>query len=420
MKDIKRRDNKGRLLQTGEFQKPDGSYVFKYTDLSGARKEVSSWRLTKTDVTPPGKKHKPAIRELTKEIRKLQDKGICSGGITVLEQVDRYIATKVNVTHNTKANYKTVRNILAKEPFGGKRIDHVKYSDARLFLIKLQTDGYRYSSVQNVRGVLRPAFEMAFRDELIGSNPFQFELADALINDTVKREALAPDNERKFLKFVKEDSHFCRYYEGILILFKTGLRISEFCGLTIADIDFKHHSLTVDHQLQRERNGKYVIVKPKTEAGTRILPMTREVEAAFKAIIDRRPKRKCEPVIDGYTGFLFYDKNGNPMVAMHWEKYFQHIREKYNKIYRVQMPLVTPHVCRHTFCSNMAKTGISPKNLQYLMGHSDIQVTLNIYTHFGADDSREELEKLGIMPTEKGRKTQKNAERKNGRKVVNF
>lgn len=59
-----------------------------------------------------------------------------------------------------------------------------------------------------------------------------------------------------------------------------------------------------------------------------------------------------------------------------------------------QMPKVTPHVCRHTFCSNMAKSGMNPKTLQYLMGHSDIGVTLNTYTHVGYDDARKELSEV--------------------------
>ncbi len=92
-----------------------------------------------------------------------------------------------------------------------------------------------------------------------------------------------------------------------------------------------------------------------------------------------------------YAGFLFLDKSDRPMVALHWEKYLQHIVEKYNKIYRIQMPKVTPHVCRHTFCSNMAKSGMNPKTLQYIMGHSDISVTLNVYTHVQFDDAQAEL-----------------------------
>ena len=128
-----------------------------------------------------------------------------------------------------------------------------------------------------------------------------------------------------------------------------------------------------------------------------ILPMTNEVYECFKTILENRKKPKVEPIVDGKAGFLYLDKNGKPMVALHWQKYFQHIREKYNKIYRIQMPKVTPHVCRHTYCSNMAKTGINPKSLQYLMGHADISVTLNTYTHVRFEDAKEELQKLKLV-----------------------
>lgn len=64
-----------------------------------------------------------------------------------------------------------------------------------------------------------------------------------------------------------------------------------------------------------------------------------------------------------------------------------------NKIFFV-LYLTHPHVCRHTYCSNMAMTGINPKALQYLMGHADIGVTMNTYTHVGYEDAKSELERL--------------------------
>ena len=105
-----------------------------------------------------------------------------------------------------------------------------------------------------------------------------------------------------------------------------------------------------------------------TNAETRVIPMTNEVREMFRAIIEDRPDYKVEKVVDGYTGFLFLDKDGMPLVAMHWEHRFNHMVSRYNEIYKVQMPNITPHVCRHTYCSNMAKSGMNPKTLQYLMG----------------------------------------------------
>ncbi|OKZ75733.1 MAG: site-specific integrase [Clostridiales bacterium 36_14] len=390
----KRRDNKGRILKTGEHQEKDGRYSYRYIDSMGKRRIIRSWRLTNADITPPGKKVTPSLREQEQELQVQISKGIFPTGITVCELVERYITTKTGVTHNTKAGYKTVQNILEKEEFGHKQIDKVKFSDAKIFLIRLQENGRSYSTIHCIRGVLRPAFQMAFEDEEIGYNPFNFELAKVLINDSVQREALTPREQRLFIDFVKRDKHFSKYYDGISILFKTGLRISEFCGLTVHDINFEDHTFSVNNQLQRTREGKYIIVPTKTNAGKRVLPMTKEVEEHFRKIIEEREKPRIEPMIDGKSGFLYLDKNGNPSLALHWAHYFKHICQKYNSIYKVQMPTVTPHVCRHTYCSNMARSGISAKTLQYLMGHSDISVTLNVYTHLGLEDAQHELKEL--------------------------
>ena len=150
-----------------------------------------------------------------------------------------------------------------------------------------------------------------------------------------------------------------------------------------------------------------IIETTKTDAGTRVLPITEDVAQMFQAIIEDRNAPKVEKSIDGYSGFLFCDDNGMPLVAMHWQHCFNHMVGRYNDIYRVQMPNITPHVCRHTYCSNMAKSGMNPKTLQYLMGHSDISVTMNVYTHIGFDDAEEELKRM-----EEFRKAQAEVEQK--------
>lgn len=392
----KRRDKRGRILRNGEIQTEDGRYRYKYIDLFGETKYVYSWRLDKNDRMPAGKKPEPSLREKEKQIAAdLFDKIIPDGGgLTVTELVEKYTSLKTGVRPSTRANYKTVINMLKKENFGRERIDRVRISDAKLWLIQLQKNGRGFSTIRTIRGILRPAFQMAMDDDLIRKNPFSFELATVIYNDSITREALTREDERNFLKFVKEDSHFKKYYEGIYILFNTGLRISEFVGLTRADIDFKNMKINVDHQLQRYAKIGYRIEKPKTERGIRQVPMTQEVADCFRKIFKSRKYPKVEPMIDGYSGFLYLDKNGMPTVALHWEKYFQHICQKYNQIYRNQMPKVTPHVCRHTFCSRMAAARMNPKTLQYIMGHSDISVTLNTYTHLGFEDAIEEMRRI--------------------------
>ena len=340
----KRRDHRGRILHNGEIQLSDGRYRFKYVDEMGKERCVYSWRLDHNDATPKGKRRTLSLREMEKKIQADHFEQIATNGgnMTVLKLVEKYTSTKTGVRPTTVAGYGTVINLLKKDPFGKRRIDTVRISDAKCWLIHLQqVEKKSYSSIHSIRGVLRPAFQLAVDDDLIRKNPFQFQLMEVVVNDSVTREAISRAEERKFLQFVKEDPHFCRYYEGIYILFKTGLRISEFCGLTISDIDFKEHTINIDHQLQKKSKIGYYIQETKTTSGTRKIPMTADVEECFQKIIEKRNPPKAEPMVDGKSGFLYFDKNGSICYSLHWEHYFQHIIQKYNNTYKVQMSVIT-------------------------------------------------------------------------------
>lgn len=308
----KRRDHRGRILHNGEIQLSDGRYRFKYVDEMGKERCVYSWRLDHNDATPKGKRRTLSLREMEKKIQADHFEQIATNGgnMTVLELVEKYTSTKTGVRPTTVAGYGTVINLLKKDPFGKRRIDTVRISDAKCWLIHLQqVEKKSYSSIHSIRGVLRPAFQLSVDDDLIRKNPFQFQLMEVVVNDSVTREAISRAEERKFLQFVKDDAHFSKYYEGIYILFKTGLRISEFCGLTISDIDFKEHTINIDHQLQKKSKIGYYIQETKTTSGTRKMPMTADVEECFRKIIEKRNPPKAEPMVDGKSGFLHFDKN---------------------------------------------------------------------------------------------------------------
>ena len=273
-------------------------------------------------------------------------------------------------------------------------ISKVKTSDAKLFLIKLQEAGKSCSTIRNVRGVLRPAFQMAVDDDMLVKNPFGFQFGGVVINDAQPREALDEKQMESFLRFVHDDYIYCKYYETVYILFHTGLRISEFCGLTDKDIDFENMVIDVNKQLHRDSKMNLMINPTKTNAGTRKLPMTEDVANMFRAILQDREVPRFEKGVDGYKGFLFYDKNGLPEVSMHWEHRMKNMRDKYNHLYKLQIPALTPHICRHTYCTNMARARMNPKTLQYLMGHSDISITMNVYTHLGLDEAKDEMIKM--------------------------
>ena len=388
-----RRDKKHRVLRRGESIRSDGKYQFKYY-VNGKPKFLYSWRLVPTDPLPQGKRAGLSLREQEKKLGKDLESQIDpdARNMTVMELVERYLETRIGVRGNTKTNYNFVRNCLLREEFSAKKIKDIRTSDAKLFLIKLQKeDGKGYSTVKTIRGVLRPAFQMAVDDDMLVKNPFDFQLVGVVINDSIIRQSLTREQMRDFLKFIHESQSYRRYYEAVYILFHTGMRISEFCGLTVGDIDLENRIVNIDHQLQRMPDMSLEIQPTKTNPGPRKLPITEDVAEMFRAIIANRPKPKIEKMVDGYSGFLFLDKDGLPEVAMHWEHRFNHMVHRYNDIYKVQMPNISPHVCRHTYCTNMARSGMNPKTLQYLMGHSDISVTMNTYTHLGLDDARDEM-----------------------------
>lgn len=188
-------------------------------------------------------------------------------------------------------------------------------SDAKLWLIKLHNDGRGYSTLTSIKGVLRPAFRMAYQEDVVRKNPFDFAITSVVPNDSKKREALTPVETALWMSFIRNDKTYSKYYDEFVVLIGTGMRVSEFCGLTKKDLDFKNRKIRIDHQLERDRHGKYYIVMTKTAAGRRFIPMTNEVHDALKNILKKRPKLKTEMLIDGYSGFILIDKNLKPKVA---------------------------------------------------------------------------------------------------------
>ena len=380
----RRKDNKGRVLRTGESQRKDLIYQYRYTDALGNRKCIYASDLK-------------TLREKEDELQKSLEDGLdyAGGEITVYELLQRYLSLKCGVRYNTKVGYGFVMNIVQKEPFGARKIRDIKVSDAQRWMIKLQKEGKGYSTLTSIRGVVKPAFQMAYNEEVVRRNPFDFKLTDVVVNDSQKRISLTEKQQKVWMNFIREDKSYAKYYDEFVVLLGTGMRVSEFCGLTLQDLDFQNRRIRVDHQLVRERGGKYYVEETKTSSGCRFLPMTDAVYDALKKILEHRPKVKSEPMVDGYSGFLMLDKNGNPKVALHIENEMRWAMKKYKKLYPDSpLPHITPHVFRHTFCTNYANDGMDIKNLQYLMGHSDAGVTLNVYTHASYAHAAQQMAKI--------------------------
>lgn len=379
---VRRKDNRGRVLKEGESQRKNLTYMYRYTDVDGVRKSVYA-------------KNLDTLREKEKEIQKYLDSGVsyAQGDITVYELVERYMSQKKNVRYNTQLRYTTVKNLLRQTDFACMPIRNVKVTTAKAFFIQLNEAGKGYSTINSLKSVLKPAFQMAYEEDSVMKNPFDFKL-DMISNNSRKRQALTVDEEKSYLEFIRNDRYYSFYYDEIVVLLGTGLRVSEFCGLTLSALDFENRKITVGKQLAKRRDGTYYVSEPKTKAGYRVVGMSDAVYISLKNIIsERKQKMKVEKMVDGYTGFLLYDRRGNLKVSAHIENVMTRINKRYNECHDKKL-YVTPHVLRHTFCTRMAELGMAPKTLQRIMGHATIEVTMNVYTHKDSDAAVAEMNRI--------------------------
>lgn len=366
----KRKDNRGRILRTGESQRKDGTYQYRYADIFGTRRYIYDADLNK-------------LREKEKDIQKQLDQGLnyTNGKMTVIELYEYYIDTKRTVRENTKRMYAYFAKMLRNDAFGRKEISKVKTLDVKKWIIKLYDSGFSYGTLKMLKAVVGGAFKMACEENIILKNPCAFPLNSIIIDDTNKKEVLSLEQQKKLLSFVKKDAWGSRYYDVMIVLLNTGMRIGELSGLTVDDIDFEKRRIKIDHQLQYYDKKGYTVEKVKSKSGNRVIPMSDDVYESLKRTLKNRKQIEQE-----FEDYVFLNRNGRPINSIKLSISLKRIITKYNKIHQNdQLPNITPHSFRHMFCSNMVNANMNAKTLQYIMGHADISMTLNVYSHIDYD-----------------------------------
>ena len=225
----KRRDNKERILRTGESQRKDGRYAYKYIDAFGKQQFVYSWKLVATDKTPAGKRELPALRDKIKEISRDLEDGIDTIGkkMTVCQLYAKQNGLRKNVKHGTKKGRDYLMGLLQDDPFGMKSIDTVKQSDAKEWVIRMNEKDFAFQTISNFKRSLKAAFYTAIEDDCIRKNPFNFALDTVIEDDRELKAALTPKQEENLLAFMEQDAVYKKYRDEVIILLGTGLRISE-------------------------------------------------------------------------------------------------------------------------------------------------------------------------------------------------
>lgn len=404
-----RKDNKGRVLRKGEYQRSmDNKYVYGYTDALGKRKYIYSKDLAE-------------LREREEKLLKNQLDGLdtyVAGKANVNFLFDRYMSTKTNLRSNTYAGYTYIYDHFVRETIGKKIIGSVKYSEILSFYLHLLNDkDLSISTVDSVHRLLYPAFELAVRDDIVRKNPCKGAMAEIKRNTGKKsgvRQALTIEQQGAFLDYVKNSDTYGKWYVFMVFLFGTGCRIGEAIGIRWDDIQMDdryidiNHDITYSPRVDADGRCELRVSDVKTRAGHRQIPMVNLVYETLLELYEIQKKYGFSAFeLEGYTNFVFtnrFDKVHNPSTV---NRAIERIRTSYNAEEVVKAakehrePLVIPHFSchhiRHTFCTRLCECESNLNVIQDIMGHADIQTTMNIYAEATKQAKQKAITELSNM-----------------------
>ena len=400
-----RKDLRGRSLRKGEVQRSsDKRYMYTYTDPMGRRKFIYANDLTE-------------LREKEAKLMKDQLDGLdlyVAGKASVNDTFDRYMSTKYNLRESTKSSYLYTYDHYVRDTFGKKRIADIKYSDVLQFYYYLLNEvKIALGTLDTVHCLLHPTFQLAVRDEIIRNNPtdgVMKEISRESSKNRGIRHALTVEQQRAFMEYIANHPIYYHWWPMFTVLLGTGCRIGEALGLRWQDLDYDRRTISINHSLsyyQKPESNKSVlrISKPKTEAGIRTIPMLDVVKDSFEMLYEEQLENGFnETEIDGMSGFIFCNRFGtvpNPQTVNHTIKRIANsynadevVRAKKERRNPIILPNFSCHHLRHTFCTRLCENETNLKVIQSIMGHRNIETTMDIYAEATEEKKQESFENL--------------------------
>lgn len=403
-----RKDLRGRALRKGEVQRAsDKRYMYTYTDPLGRRKFIYANDLA-------------TLREKEKQLMKDQLDGLdlyVAGKATINDVFDRYMSTKYDLRETTRSNYLYIWEHFVKDTFGKKRIADIKFSDLlQYYLYLLNDEEIALGTLDSVHCLIHPTFQLAVRDEIIRHNP-----SDGVMKEVSKRagksrgvrHALSLEQQRAFMDYIANHPVYYHWWPLFTVLLGTGCRIGEGLGLRWQDLDFEKRTISINHSLVyypegSSRRSVLKVSKPKTEAGIRIIPMLDIVYDAFQMELEEQEETGYNQIeIDGMTGFIFTNRNGSAPNPQTVNRTIKRIISSYNadEVVRAKRqrrePVILPdfscHHLRHTFCTRLCENETNLKVIQAIMGHRNIETTMDIYAEATEQKKQESIERLSNL-----------------------
>ncbi len=375
-----RKDSKGRVLKEGESQRKDGMYMYRYREINGERTYVYAKDLKK-------------LRMKEDAIRKYLDEAIANNGNerTVITQL------KISIKHKSyrQSSLNTANRFIAmitQFDFANIPLSKVNQSLCKEF-IKGFNAKYSQQTTMRALSYLKAAFHEAVGDGLLRKNPLDFRYLSMLTqNINPPREGLTEEEFDSLIAYMESINHWL--IPHTIFLRETGLRIGEFLGLSLDDINFTEHTIHIQRQLQTRRDGTFFISPPKTESSNAVIPLTNVAENALVKLIELHPDTID---FDGAAHlFVLGCKNSCLIRVSSMDTYYRRLNEKYNKAHPEHPIKITPHILRHSTPAHYFKQGMQVPFVQKIMRHSESATTMKIYTHLNESDIAGEMKKNGM------------------------
>lgn len=396
----RRKDNKKRVLKEGEYQRKNGTYEYKWRDKSGKRHSVYAQTLDELRA-----KEADVTRDILDGIQ------IENNNLTINDMYYRWVQIKRGLKDNTFTNYKYMYTQFVEQHFGNTKIKDLKRSDVRAFYNSLADErNLKTLTIDNIHTVLHQVLELAVDDEYLRYNPSDNalkELKKARNNDVTKRHALTLKEQELFESFLRKQGQYHKWYPVFITMLWTGMRVGEITGLRWCDVDFETDTISVNHTLVYYSRGEnpdglsFAVNTPKTRAGERLIPMLPKVKEAL--LMERKYQKECgiecTAVVDGYTDFIFINRFGGTQHQGTLNKALRRIirdcnyevLDKDQSGKAVTLPPFSNHSLRHTFTTRMCEAGVNIKAMQDILGHSDVETTMDIYAEATSDLKRQEM-----------------------------
>lgn len=366
----RRKDHKGRVLNKGESQRKDLTYMYRYKDLDGERKSIYGRTLNE-------------LRNKENEINKRLILGLYSTEYTLNQLFDKWIEQTPTLKDRTKRNYKKSYDRWIRDKWiGNKKIKNLVTSDINKFYIELKKSGFADGTICYCDRLIYNPLQMAFDDALIRKNyavgcgkPYR---------KTKPKPPLSKEDTIKFLEMAESIKSGKHYLLAFKLMLFTGMRVGEITGLTWDDIYIDKRYLDVNHQFvlgDEYSDTAYHIDVPKTDAGNRKVPISNGLYQLLLELKDTTYESAYlyNTNVDGYRGFVIHTKRGFPVVTSHLNDYAKKVVETYNNTHDDKLPKITCHTCRKTFCTRMAELHLSPHALKSIAGHSSYNTTSDVY-----------------------------------------